>query len=337
LFNRASMCTNPLSSLALFTEAAKVYDLALQHAPNDWEILLNAAECWTKIYVYKMSGGKAMTSVRLDTHHPLAHHIEHYYFRALNAEPCNPYIRHKYARFLMLCKPSRLEKAQHEFLRALEFEPSSTEYLMSYATFLRDELYDMVAADRFDARLYDAMMAQRREEETAQPGRALESLVVPHDVIAKSTEFLSLQSGKESLAERIRSVATPRERLVATQASSDAVWMLRDLLLCVALVPEASTVCRQEDLFSARDMVKLCARESVTPFEAYVLSADPLAGELAARLIALVTQLTEVCFNILTSEQVDASAASLPLRAMIRRAPSKGFIGNRPSLSNPKR
>ena len=305
LFNRASLSTDPVSALALFTEAVKVYDLALQHSPNDWEILLNAAECWTKIYLYKASGGKVMTSIKLNTTHPLVHHIEHYYFRAMNADRDNPFIHHKYARFLMLCTPSRLERAQDEFLHALELDPSSTEYLMSYATFLRNEMQESAAADRFEARLYRAMLVQRDEEETLNSLSCKDnrSFVVPHEVTAKVTEFLSRQGGSASLHEIVNRSLTSKndDHALAINASASSVWLVRDLLIGISLIDGVVEHCPREVFLKARDITALCARDSITPFEAYVGAHDPRALTLAIDIMQLVTVLNGVCSEYLKS------------------------------------
>ena len=261
LFNRANMCTNPMQSLALFTEAAKVYDLALQHAPNDWEILLNAAECWTKIYVYTVSGGKAMTSVRLDASSPLTNHIEHYYFRAMSTDRVNSYIRYKYARFLMSCTPKRLEKAEHEFLRALQLEPSCTEYLMAYASFLREEKKEPLVADQFERRLDQAMALQRREEELINdPSRRAQPIVDPHDVVLHANQFLQQQIGSSSLVKLLRDSTGPSQQDAVMQAAASAVRLLRQLLLTLSILEDAAAQCPQEELRQARELVTLSAR-----------------------------------------------------------------------------
>ena len=136
----------------IYLEAAQYYERALNSNPNDWETLLNSAECWYKVLVYQVSGGKSISSVTLDPAHHLVTYIESFYFRALKASRENSFVRYKYARFLSRCGPTRFHKAESQYLRSLELDPNNVECLMSYATFLRADMEQPKAADEFDLR-----------------------------------------------------------------------------------------------------------------------------------------------------------------------------------------
>lgn len=288
LFNRANMCTNPERALLLFTEAAHIYDLALQHSPNDWDILLNAAEAWTKICLARPSvEAKRRRLEKLDRSNPLVLHIEHFYMRAQHAASHNAEIRHKYARFLMLCWPPRREKAENEFLRALQFDPTNTQYLMSYVTFLRQESQEEEAAALFEARLALALAAHARL--AAQTDDEQDELLVAEEIIVQAEHWLQFRQADltAALTLIVESPAMSNDDHAieaAKAAASEAVWVLRDLLL---VLPEQHAHNQDLTTDSAR-LTKLCAKDSTSAFEALVAARNP----------ACLTLISELVFNI---------------------------------------
>lgn len=225
LFHRATRASRQ-HAVALFTEAAACYDRALQHSPNDWEILLNAAECWFRIFAAKEHGGVALASVTLDPRHPLAIHIEQYYFRALKSSPENPYIRLKYANFLARCGLDRQLKAEHQYLRALKNDPNYVDGLNDYGLFLRERCQQHNIADQFETRA--SRIRQLQYADTRPSTLPIASSSSPPPVEASSSEEVAsaattvepISANPDSLAPQTKEDSENEELITASTPHS---------------------------------------------------------------------------------------------------------------------
>jgi len=189
----------------LLVAAIPKYENALETDPNNREINLYLAECWCKVQELSIVPGQDF-----DPQHPVVIRAEQYYYRAISAAHKRHYveIRLKYASFLEKCGPSRRERAETQYIGALEHSPNHLQGLLCYANFLRAYKQEPDLAALFEQRV-QLIQAVSKTADGSHP-----QLRCPDDPVSRARQrrSLALTRNQDFKVDRLRlSLNLPRK------------------------------------------------------------------------------------------------------------------------------